>query len=802
MNDDTTRTSGPFESGSPERIGPYRILQKVGEGGMGEVYEAEQEKPVRRKVALKLIKWGMDTKQVVARFESERQALALMDHPGIAKVLDAGATEQGRPYFAMEYVKGEPITKYCDKHRLSTRERLKLFMQVCEGVQHAHQKGIIHRDLKPTNVLVAIQENKPVPKIIDFGVAKATEQRLTEKTVFTQMGVLVGTPEYMSPEQAEMTGLDIDTRTDVYSLGVMLYELLVGALPFDSKELRKAGFDEIRRKIREDEPSKPSTRLNTLGDASKESAAQRRTDLPTLKRQLHGDLDWITMKALDKDRTRRYGSPSELAAEVERHLNDEPVQASPPSTAYRAKKFVRRHKVGVAAGLVVMFALLAGIVGTTFGLVRASRAEEQAKQEAAAAEKVSDFLIGLFEVSDPSEARGNTITAREILDKGAKGITEGLSDQPELQARLMATMGVVYRELGLYSQAEPLLDHALKTQKRVLGDDHPETLPSKSALAKLYYLQGRSDEGAQLNLEILETRKRVLGDDHPETLHSMNNLALMYLNQGRYDEAEPLCLENLKTQKRVLGDDHPETLRSMHILAGLYVNQGRHDEAEPLYLEALETKKRVFGDDHPDTLNSMNNVANLYLSQGRDDEAEPLYLETIEIQKRVLGDDHPRTLAYMNNLALLYQVQGRYDEAEPLLVEILEARKRILGDDHPTTLSDMNDLALLYLRQGRYDEAEPLYLRILEARKHVLGDDHPSTLWSIYHLGCVAALRGDRAAALNWLRQSVEAGYTHADHMALDPHLASLHGDPEFEAIVAEVKKRVGQEDADVPTQE
>ncbi|MHC4108277.1 MAG: serine/threonine protein kinase, partial [Planctomycetota bacterium] len=286
-------------------VGPYHLLQRVGEGGMGEVWLAEQGKPVRRQVALKLIKAGMDTKQVVARFESERQALALMNHPNIARVFDAGETEQGRPYFAMEYVKGVSIIEYCDTHRLRTRDRLELFVQVCEGVQHAHQKGVIHRDIKPSNVLVAIQDDRPVPKIIDFGVAKATEQRLTEKTMFTQLGALIGTPEYMSPEQADLTGLDVDTRTDVYSLGVLLYEMLVGVLPFDSKELRKAGFDEIRRRIREDEPSRPSTRVSTLGESAADSARNRKTDPGTLSRRLRGDLDWITMKALEKDRTRR-----------------------------------------------------------------------------------------------------------------------------------------------------------------------------------------------------------------------------------------------------------------------------------------------------------------------------------------------------------------------------------------------------------------------------------------------------------------------------------------------------------------
>jgi len=337
-----TETIPPSASESPETIGNYRIIQKLGEGGMGEVYEAEQTEPIRRRIALKIIKWGMDTKQVVARFESERQALALMNHPNIAKVFDAGATEQGRPFFVMECVKGVPITEYCDKHKLNNRQRLELFNQVCDGIQYAHQKGIIHRDIKASNVLVMIQDDKPVPKIIDFGVAKATAQRLTEKSVFTEMGQLIGTPEYMSPEQAEMSGLDIDTRTDVYSLGVLLYELLVGVLPFESEDLRSAGFDEIRRKIREVEPPKPSTRLTTPGFDTAHALKNRQMDLSTLAKQLKGELDWITMKAMAKDRTQRYASASELAADVTRYLKQEPVVAGPPSATYRLRKYVRR----------------------------------------------------------------------------------------------------------------------------------------------------------------------------------------------------------------------------------------------------------------------------------------------------------------------------------------------------------------------------------------------------------------------------------------------------------------------------
>ncbi|MDH3284566.1 MAG: serine/threonine protein kinase, partial [Acidobacteriota bacterium] len=410
--DRQTHTSSP----EPERrIGPYRLVELMGEGGMGEVWLAEQTEPVRRRVALKLIKRGMDTRHVIARFEAERQALALMDHPAIARVFDAGETERGRPFFVMEHVEGVPITEHCDHQRLTTRERLDLFLEVCEGVQHAHHKAVIHRDLKPSNVLVAMQDGKAVPKIIDFGVAKATSRRLTEKSLYTELGVMIGTPEYMSPEQAEITEQDVDTRADVYSLGVTLYELLVGALPFEAKKLRAAGFAEIVRKIREEEPSRPSARLSTLGDASTESAKKRKTELPALRRELSGDLDWITMKALEKDRSRRYGSPAELAADIRRHLNHEPVLASPPSAAYRAKKFVRRHTigVGVAAFSVLMLTSFAGVMALQANWI--ARERDRADTEREAAERVSEYLADMIGGLDPQDL-GSSLRA-DLLER-------------------------------------------------------------------------------------------------------------------------------------------------------------------------------------------------------------------------------------------------------------------------------------------------------------------------------------------------------------------------------------------------
>ena len=652
---------------------------------MGEVWLAEQMQPIQRQVAIKVIKAGMDTAQIVARFQAERQALAMMDHPAIARVFDAGSTPEGRPYFAMEYVRGEPITAYCDRHRLQMHERLELLIQVCDGVQHAHQKAIIHRDLKPSNVLVTLQDDRPVPKIIDFGVAKATTRPLTEGTLFTEVGALIGTPEYMSPEQAEMGGLDIDTRTDVYALGVILYELLTGTLPFDGRALRQKGLDEIRRTIREVEPPRPSTRLTNGGPALSDVAQNRRIEPGRLISQLRGDLDWITMRALEKDRTRRYATANALALDIRRSLSNEPVTAGPPSARYRVGKFVRRHRVAVAAAavLVVLLVALAGVM--TMQAQRIARERDRANREAAAATQVSDFLVGLFNVSDPGEARGNSVTAREILDKGARTMEETLRDQPEIQARLQTTMGEVYNSLGVYASALPLLNQAV------------------------------------------ETRRRVLGDDHADTLRAVNQLANTYWYLSRFDAAEPLYLDVVARRQRTVGRDHRDTLRANFDLGSLYVVQKRWDEAEALIRSTLEAQTRVLGDTDPDTIASLNNLQSLYFSRGRYAEAEPIAVRVLELQVRVNGTYEPETLVRTHNLATIYDALGKYGPAETLYLEAIDGELRVLGDAHTTTSRSRQMLAAMYIKQQRFSDAEPRGLAAYQGYLTSLGADHRDT---------------------------------------------------------------------------
>jgi serine/threonine protein kinase len=809
-------------------IGSYMLVKKLGEGGMGQVWLAEQTAPVKRKVALKLIKGGLYDSAVIQRFESERQSLAVMDHPAIAKVFDAGSTKDGQPYFVMEYVDGLPITRYCDNKKLRIPERLELFIKVCDGVQHAHQKAIIHRDLKPSNVLVVEVDGKPVPRIIDFGIAKAiSSQANAEQTVFTQAGAVVGTPGFMSPEQADPRVQDVDTRTDVYSLGVILYVLLTGTLPFDLEGWRKKPVDEVLRQFREEDPQSPSTKLREDKWTATDSAAKRATEPRQLVSMLQGDLDWITMKAVENDRARRYGTPSELAADIRRYLHHEPVTARPISSAYRVRKYVRRHRVsvGVAAGFLIVFIGFA--INQSIQLRRITRERDRAN-------RITEFMTSMFKVSDPSQSRGNTVTAREILDKASTDIDTGLAKDPQLQAQLMDVMGRVYQSLALYAPAQSLFEHSAAIRTRVLGPNNPETLASISNLGAALADQGHYAQAEKIDRETLELKRRALGPQHPDTLITMNNLARNLRQEGRFSEAEKLDAETLNLRRRVLGPEHLLTLASMGNLAIDFEREGRYADAEKLDRQALDASRRINGQDDKDTLLLASNLGWILHKEGRyaeaetflreavdgarrvrgpewpslhgwtgrlaDDldaegryaDAEKLHLEVVEILRRVLGPDNPATPIAISDLAITLQNEGHFTEAEKLDREAIEIQRRVLGPANPQTLNSLSNLAAVFISERRYTEAEKLYKEANGIQRRVLGPDHPDTALSVYNLGVVALYLGRREQAISLLQEAVDHGLAPANALAMeqDPDLKPLHGDPRYEAIVSDAKQR------------
>jgi serine/threonine protein kinase/Tfp pilus assembly protein PilF len=783
------------------KIGPYKLLEQLGEGGCGIVYLAEQEKPVRRRVALKVIKPGMDTRQVLARFEAERQALALMDSANIAKVLDAGATENGGPYFVMEWVKGVRITDYCDQARLSTNDRLKLFVQVCQAIQHAHQKGIIHRDIKPSNVLVTLQDGVAVPKVIDFGIAKATSgQPLTDKTLFTAFEQFIGTPAYMSPEQAELTGLDIDTRSDIYALGVLLYELLTGHTPFETKELLAKGIDEVRRIIREKDPPRPSTRLSTLDAVEQTTIAKRRqVEPPRLLGIIRGDLDWIVMKAIEKERNRRYDNATGLVLDIRRYLQDEPVMARPPNRAYRLQKLVRRNKVAFAAGSAVGAALLIGLALSTVLFLRERNARERADEQTALAKAVNDFLqedlIRQADSHAQADARfeaNPNLTVREALNRAAERIADRFGDRPLVESAVRASIGdalvglgeaqrgvphlqralelrraklgqqdpftlnsmhqlaVAYQEAGNLNAALPLFEETVRLRKSKLGSYHPDTLESMNHLGFAYKTAGKLDQAVPLLEETLSRTRASLGTNHLDTLSPMNNLALAYEAVGKVEQSLSLLIETFQLTKLKLGPDHPDTLAMMDNLAWGYRKAGHLAQALPLHEEALKQTKTRLGPDHPDTLSVMHNLAQAYREAGKLDQALALFDETLKLRIAKLGAEHPETLVSMNSLGLVCRETGNLERALVLFEDTLKLRKTSLGQDHPNTLLTMNNLALVYRDMGKFSEALQLLEQTLELTKAKLGPDHPNTLTALSNLAAThqAVGRPDLAVQL------------------------------------------------------
>jgi eukaryotic-like serine/threonine-protein kinase len=754
-DEDKTLSEGPVQA--PFRsIGPYRLIHLIGTGGMGEVWRAEQTDPFRRIVALKLIKAGMDTKTVVGRFESERQALALMEHPHIAKVFDAGATPEGRPYFVMEYVAGAPITDYCDRHRLTISERLSLFMQVCDGVQHAHQKAIIHRDLKPSNVLVEEIDGKPLAKIIDFGLAKATGQQLTDATMFTEVGAMVGTPAYMSPEQADRGEGSVDTRTDVYSLGVIFYELLVGVLPFSSQEVGELGRQAMWQKIRETEPTKPSTRIKSLGASSQECAVKRREEPQTLFRHLRGELDWIALKALEKERARRYSSPSEFAADVQRYLQNRPVLAGPPTAIYRAGKFVRRHRFGVGVAAIAVVLLIAFGVSMLQQARRIAAERDRANRAAESSRRVADFMTDMFKISNPSESRGNSITAREILDNASQQISSGLAGEPLVQARLMGAMGNVFQSLGLYPKSQDLLQRAIDIEKRSSGTTDPQTLSFMNSLGSTLLMEGHPTDAEKLQRQALEAQRRLLGPENRDTLQTMSSLAVTLRTEGQYPEAEKLLRQTVDARTRTLGVDNADTLSSMNALASVLIYEGQYAEAEKTLRQSLDGEIKTAGNDSPDTARILSNLGWVVGRQHRYAESEQFRRQSLDIRRRILGPEHPDTLSSINNLANTLFWEGRYPEAEHLYRETLTIRVKLLGPAHPDTLSSMNNLATALNEEHRYPEAERLYRQTIEIKTRTLAADHPDTLTSWANLANTLRQEGRYAEAEKMQRTNLE----------------------------------------------
>jgi serine/threonine protein kinase/tetratricopeptide (TPR) repeat protein len=742
-------------------IGPYRLLEQIGAGGFGVVFRAEQHRPVRRQVALKVIKPGMDTAQVVARFEAERQALALMDHPNIAKVLDGGETTSGRPYFVMELVRGVPITEFCDQHRLTPRQRLELFVSVCQAVQHAHQKGIIHRDLKPSNVLVTEQDKAPVVKVIDFGVAKALGQELTEKTVFTGFAQMVGTPLYMSPEQAGMSGLDVDTRSDIYSLGVLLYELLTGTTPFRKERFREVGYDEIRRIIREEEPPKPSTRVSTLDQAATAISTQRQSDPRRLSRSLRGELDWVVMKCLDKDRNRRYDTASALAQDLERYLHDEPVQACPPSAVQRARKWLRRHPAVMRSVLTVLASTVL-VLGVSVALIwremdRTAKAlgeKEEALKQKTAQEKIardqeaeakrqmkttnmlySFLVVRMLRSTDPEIALGRKVTVLDVLANAENEIDTAFPGRPRTQAEIRFVIGQCYLQLGEYARAHSQFARSVKLWTRSQGRKHPRTLEAMNALAVVLERLGKLRESHALHRETLRLQTDVLGPLHQNTLLSKHNLAVVLAALGKREEARKFAEETYAARARTLGPAHRDTLTSLEILANTLKRQGKRREARKRYEAVLEQLGELLPRDHPDLFRVKFNLAVLLREQGELEEARKVLVEVVEARERILGPDHPKTLMARGSLGFTLAEQGKLPEGREKLEDARERLARRLGEEHELTLGVMNDLATVLAQQGQWEEAGKLFTKVLALRTAQLGEKHPRTIMSMMNLG-------------------------------------------------------------------
>jgi len=744
----------PGANAPADRIGPYKILQILGSGGMGVVYMAEQTEPVSRRVALKVVKLGMDTKEVVARFEAERQALALMDHPGIAKVYDAGAAASGRPYFAMELVKGVPFTEYCDTQKLRTRARVELFIEVCRAVQHAHQKGVMHRDLKPSNVLVTVLDDRPVPKIIDFGIAKAMDRRLTEGTFVTQLGAAIGTPAYMSPEQLSGSGLDVDTRTDIYSLGVMLYEVLTGLLP---REVPADARAVQALRTTDDDPMIPSARVSSLDAARQTTITSRHgTDTATLRRELKGDLDWITMKAMARDRTQRYEAASGLALDLQRFLRNEPIAARPPSARYRMGKFVRRHRVGVglaagAAILVVGFAVAMALQAS-----RVARERDRAEREASRVTALNRLMTDMLGSANPwGEGGKRDVTVVEALKKSADKVDRSFEREPLLAATARQAIGATLAGLGRLDEAEPLLQKALEARKAALGAASPEVAESLQELASLDQSRGRYEEAVKRQREVLAIHEKASGPDSEPVAKALTQLSGILFVKGEYDEAERVARRALETGRKASGPRSAAAAAALAAQGNALMGKGDYVAAEVAMRECLSMRREVLGPEHVEVGLALNDLAVIRLNQSDLKEAESLYREALALDRKVLGEEHPEVASALENLGgVLYQT-GRPKETLEMLDEVLRIRKKGLGEDSLGVARTLHNRAVVQTRAGELVAAEAGFREALGRLRQALGADHPEMAQVHANYSYLQRDQKDYAGSEKSLRESI-----------------------------------------------
>ncbi|MCA8960970.1 MAG: tetratricopeptide repeat protein [Planctomycetes bacterium] len=762
----------------PESFDGFVFLSRLGVGGFGEVYLAEQTHPVRRRVAVKLIRPGMNSRQLLARFEAERQALAMMDHPGIAKILGAGSTPEGRPYFAMEYVRGAPITCYCDQHSFDLRSRVELFAEVCRGVHHAHQKGVIHRDLKPSNVLVAEHEGRATPMIIDFGIAKAIDEPLTDRTIVTEQRSFLGTPDYVSPEQAESGGQDLDTRSDIYSLGVMLYEILTGVTPFD---LRSSTLEDARRVIQQVDPPRPSTRLALLGETLNEVARHRGTDSRALTRSFDRDLDWIVLKCLEKDRGRRYDSASALTEDLQRYLDNQPVLAGPPTWRYRVRKFVRRHRVPVATATLLIVATLLGLTASTLGFVEARRERDNAEREGRRAAAVQEFFVErMIDAANPGLGGDAQTPVGEIIDRAAAEVGDAFPNDPDIEATIRAALGRAFSQLGRYQDALAQLERAIELG-HAAGLGLSPLLSWRGDRAEALRMFGDRDGALTEVREAEAVAARELGPLDRVSVRLESILGTNLWRSARYEESEEVHRRNIEKVEQVYGPDHVEVALAKSRLGLALRAQDKTPAAIELYEQAVAILERRLSPEHPRTLTVKNNLAVALEEIGRTEEAEQLHRSVYETRRRVLGDAHAHTVDSLRNVARSLSRKRDYAGAEALHRDALrgyEASQQ--SPDHPSVLQARRDLVNSIKNQGRLDEAAELYEALIRDDRRVLGET-PEVAYVLTSLADLETRRNNHARAAELRREAVaihleHSGAAHREtYRAEDWLVSSLH---------------------------